>query len=118
MKRVVLIGCVKFSECVLQEVIDKNLCNLVGVCTRTQSSINSDAHNLIPTCKQNNIEYSETNFTFEDINNCNEAFVTGTFAGIIPVSKLESRKLKSTNPDSLVNQIRALYNQEIQEYIG
>jgi len=69
-------------------------------------------------CKQNNIEYSETNFTFEDINNCNEAFVTGTFAGIIPVSKLESRKLKSTNPNSLVNQIRALYNQEIQEYIG
>ena len=39
-------------------------------------------------CKKNNIEYSETNFTFEDINNCNEAFVTGTFAGIIPVSKL------------------------------
>ncbi|MDG2287472.1 MAG: aminotransferase class IV [Candidatus Marinimicrobia bacterium] len=69
-------------------------------------------------CKQNNIEYSETNFTFEDIKNCNEAFVTGTFAGIIPVSELESRKLKSTNPDSLVNQIRTLYNQEIQEYIG
>ena len=29
----------------------------------------------------------EANFTFEDIKNCKEAFVTGTFAGIIPVSK-------------------------------
>ena len=68
-------------------------------------------------CNKNNISCSETNFTFEDIKNCNEAFVTGTFAGIIPVSELESRKLKSTNPDSLVNKIRVLYNQEIQNYI-
>ena len=69
-------------------------------------------------CNQNNIACSETNFTFEDIKDCNEAFVTGTFAGIIPVSVLEGRKLESTNPDSIVNKIRALYNQEIQKYIG
>ena len=69
-------------------------------------------------CNQNNIACSETNFVFEDIQNCNEAFVTGTFAGIIPVAKLEGRKLESTNPDSLVNEIRALYNHEIQSYIG
>tara|TARA_A100001011_G_C14141909_1_gene770073 strand:+ start:48 stop:953 length:906 start_codon:yes stop_codon:yes gene_type:complete len=68
-------------------------------------------------CNQNNISCSENNFIFEDIKNCNEAFVTGTFAGIIPVSKLEGRKLESTNSNSLVNQIRALYNQEIQNYI-
>ena len=69
-------------------------------------------------CNQNNISCSETNFTFENIKNCNEAFVTGTFAGIIPVSELEGRKLESTNSDSLVNKIRMLYNQKIQNYIG
>ena len=68
-------------------------------------------------CSQNNIECLETNFTFEDIKDCNEAFVTGTFAGIIPVSKLENRKLESTNSDSLVNKIRMLYNRKIQNYI-
>ena len=72
----------------------------------------------IKVCAQNKIEYSETNFIFEDIEDCNEAFVTGTFAGIIPVSQLEGRKLESTNSDSLVNKIRMLYNQEIQDYIG
>ena len=72
----------------------------------------------ISVCNQNNIQCSETNFTFENIKDCSEAFVTGTFAGIIPVSKLEGRKLKSTNPGSLVNKIRMLYNQEIQDYIG
>jgi len=69
-------------------------------------------------CNQNNIPCSETDFTFADINNCNEAFVTGTFAGIIPVSQLEGRKLESTNSDSLVNKIRMLYNQEIKHNIG
>tara|TARA_Y100001935_G_scaffold11390_1_gene8901 strand:+ start:14475 stop:15392 length:918 start_codon:yes stop_codon:yes gene_type:complete len=72
----------------------------------------------IKVCKENRIEYSETNFTFQDIIECDEAFVTGTFAGIIPVSKLEERELKSTSPDSLVNKIRILYNKEILNYIG
>ena len=33
---------------------------------------------------------------FKDIEDCEEAFVTGTFAGIIPVSKIENRDLKSS----------------------
>ncbi len=72
----------------------------------------------ISICNENNIICSETNFKFEDIKDCNEAFVTGTFAGIIPVSNLEGRMLTSTNTDSLVNRIRMLYNQEIEKYIG
>ena len=72
----------------------------------------------IKICNQNKIECSETNFTFKDIKDCNEAFVTGTFAGIIPVSQLEGRKLESINSDSLVNKIRILYNKEIKDYIG
>ena len=66
-------------------------------------------------CKRNGIAYDEKNFTFEDIEDCEEAFVTGTFAGIIPVSKIENRDLKSTNSDSLVNKIRFLYNKHIQD---
>ena len=38
----------------------------------------------------NEIPCYEKNFTFEDIKDCEEAFVTGTFAGIIPVSKIEN----------------------------
>ena len=71
----------------------------------------------IAVCNENKIECSEINFTFKDIESCNEAFVTGTFAGVIPVSQLEGRKLESTNADSLVNKIRMLYNQKIQNYI-
>ena len=43
----------------------------------------------IKVCKINEIPCKETNFTFEDIRDCEEAFVTGTFAGIIPYLKLK-----------------------------
>tara|TARA_B100001057_G_scaffold495012_1_gene592945 strand:- start:10116 stop:11027 length:912 start_codon:yes stop_codon:yes gene_type:complete len=68
-------------------------------------------------CHNNKIKCIEKNFTFEEIKDCDEAFVTGTFAGIIPVAKLEKKALHSTASDSLVNKIRLLYNQSIQHYI-
>ncbi len=71
----------------------------------------------IKICQLNNIAVCEQDFIFDDMIDCNEAFVTGTFAGIIPVSKIEDRNLISTNSDSLVNQIRFLYNKHIQENI-
>ena len=69
-------------------------------------------------CHKNGIICNETNFTFEDVKNCEEAFVTGTFAGIIPVSKIENRSLQSTNQNSMVNKIRLLYNKHIQNSIS
>ncbi len=72
----------------------------------------------IEVCYENNIQCNKINFTFKDIENCDEAFVTGTFAGIIPVAKLENKELKSTNLSSIVNKIRKLYNKKIEEYIG
>jgi branched-chain amino acid aminotransferase len=69
-------------------------------------------------CNSNDISISEEDFIFDDIKDCDEAFVTGTFAGIIPVSKIEDRNLKSTRSDSLVNQIRLLYNKHLQENIN
>ena len=71
----------------------------------------------INVCNQNDIKCLQKDFTFEEIEDCDEAFVTGTFAGIIPVSKLENRALKSTASDSLVNEISAHYKNCIQKYI-
>ena len=72
----------------------------------------------IQICHMNDIPCNEKNITFEDIKDCEEAFVTGTFAGIIPVSKIEKHELNSTNSNSLVNKIRASYNQYINKYIS
>ena len=69
-------------------------------------------------CDNNNITCLQKNFTFNEIQNCDEAFVTGTFAGIIPVSRIENNKLSSTNSNSLTNHIRMLYNNHIKESIN
>ena len=73
---------------------------------------------VIELCNENNIQCNETNFTFEDIKNCDEAFVTGTIAGVVPVAQLEGKKLNTINSSSMVNKIRELYNQKIEDYIS
>ena len=69
-------------------------------------------------CETNDIDCYQKDFTFDEIKDCDEAFVTGTFAGIIPVSTLENRKLSSINSNSLTNHIRELYNHHIHENIN
>ena len=69
-------------------------------------------------CKKNDINCYQKDFTFDEIKDCDEAFVTGTFAGIIPVSSLENKNLSSTKTNSLTNHIRDLYNCYINEHIN
>ena len=69
-------------------------------------------------CEKNGINCYQKDFTFEEIKDCDEAFVTGTFAGIIPVSLLEDKNLSSTKTNSLTNHIRDFYNRYINENIN
>ena len=69
-------------------------------------------------CEKNDINCYQKDFTFDEIKDCDEAFVTGTFAGIIPVSSLENKKLSSIKSSSLTNHIRDLYNHHINESIN
>ena len=71
----------------------------------------------IKLCKKNNINCLEKDFKFNAIRDCEEAFVTGTFAGIIPVSRIENKKLSSISSNSLTNYIRKLYNKYIQQSV-
>ena len=68
-------------------------------------------------CRKNDINCYQRDFTFDEIIDCDEAFVTGTFAGIIPVSSIENRNLSSINSNSLTNHIRKLYKNHIHQNI-
>jgi len=50
----------------------------------------------------------EKNFKLSDILSADEAFVTGTFANIIPVKQINNKKFK-LKKDSLTNSIRDHY---------
>ena len=53
--------------------------------------------NVIDICKENKIKVVEKNFKLNDVLNADEAFVTGTFANIIPVKQINKKKFKINN---------------------
>jgi len=57
--RVVFIGTVQFSLKALEKLVSIKA-NIVGVCTKKESSFNSDFTNLVPMCENNKIPYIHT----------------------------------------------------------
>ena len=64
--------------------------------------------NVINICKKNKIKIYQKNFILNNVLKADEAFVTGTFANIIPVRKINSKIFK-LNKNNLTNKIRNLY---------
>ena len=55
-KKIIFIGCVEFSKLILEELIKKKK-NLIGVCAKKQSIINSDFFDLSKIAKKKNIPF-------------------------------------------------------------
>ena len=66
---------------------------------------------IISLCKENNITEYEKNFLIHDVYNANEAFVTGTFAGVIPVVEIDGRIMSK---GYLTNELQNLYANDIK----
>ena len=66
---------------------------------------------IISLCKENNITVYEKNFLIQDVYNANEAFVTGTFAGVIPVVEIDGRIMSK---GYLTNELQNLYANDIK----
>ena len=61
---------------------------------------------------------SERNFTLTDVYNAEEAFVTGTFAGLVPVREVDGRQIGSGARGPLVEELQALYRETVADYIA
>ena len=71
--------------------------------------------NVIDICKSNKIRIYQKNFKLKDVMKADEAFVTGTFANIIPVKKINNKKF-SIKKSNLTFIIRNLYLEKINNY--
>ena len=71
--------------------------------------------NVIDICKSNKIRIYQKNFKLKDVMKADEAFVTGTFANIIPVKKINNKKF-SIKKSNLTFIIRNLYLEKINSY--
>ena len=69
---------------------------------------------IIDLCRQNNISVYEKNFRIEDVYNADEAFVTGTFAGVIPVIEIDGKNMGKGRKGHLTKQIQSWYTNDIK----
>lgn len=65
--------------------------------------------NIIDLCKGNAIPVFEKNFSLTDVYAAEEAFVTGTFAGVAPVTDVDGRTLGDGQRGAMVEQLQKLY---------
>jgi branched-chain amino acid aminotransferase len=64
--------------------------------------------NVIDLCKANNIPIYQRNFTLADVYGADEAFITGTFAGLSAVEQVDGRIIGNTERPMLAR-LQALY---------
>ena len=72
---------------------------------------------VIETCKMNDIPCYQKNFSLFDVYDADEAFVTGTFGGLTPVTKIDGRQIGSKRVGFLTEKLSRLYNELIQSEI-
>ena len=69
---------------------------------------------IISLCKENNINVYEKNFLIEDVYKADEAFVTGTFAGVIPIIKIDSKTMSDGLIGPITKELQKLYLKDIE----
>ena len=70
--------------------------------------------NIIDICKTNSIPIYEKNFTLSDVYECEEAFVTGTFGGVVPVNEIDGHELQVLGDNSIASLLQSCYDDLVE----
>src|SRR4051794_11963710 len=65
--------------------------------------------NVLEVCRSNGISARETTFSLTDVYSASEAFVTGTFAGVVPVRSVDGRTIGAGRREPVVERLQGLY---------
>ena len=67
--------------------------------------------NVLDICRANDIPARETTFSLTDVYSAREAFVTGTFAGVVPVRSVDGRTIGDGSRGPMVERLQSLYRE-------
>ena len=70
--------------------------------------------NIIEICKSKSIPVYEKNFTLSDTYDADEAFVTGTFGGVTPVSEIDNHEFSISSENPLTSSLQDYYEELIE----
>lgn len=65
--------------------------------------------NVLKLCADNDIPHFQRNFSLTDVYDADEAFVTGTFAGVAPVTSIDGRTIGTGARGPMVERLQNLY---------
>ncbi len=65
--------------------------------------------NVIRLCRENDIPVYQKNFSLTDVYGAEEAFVTGTFAGVVPACEIDGRNMGDGRRGPMVARLQLLY---------
>jgi branched-chain amino acid aminotransferase len=69
--------------------------------------------NVLAICRDNGIPSVEKSFSLTDVYGAEEAFVTGTFAGVVPVHTIDGRTVGDGTRGAMVKRLQTLYRELI-----
>jgi branched-chain amino acid aminotransferase len=67
--------------------------------------------NVLEICRAHRIRSRETTFSLTDVYAAREAFVTGTFAGVVPVRSVDGRSIGEGRRGPVVERLQGLYRE-------
>jgi branched-chain amino acid aminotransferase len=67
--------------------------------------------NVLEICRANGIPARETTFSLTEVYSASEAFVTGTFAGVVPVCTVDGRTIGEGRRGPMVERLQTLYGE-------
>ncbi|MCW2990620.1 MAG: aminotransferase class [Solirubrobacterales bacterium] len=67
--------------------------------------------NVLEVCRANGIAAREATFSLTDVYSASEAFVTGTFAGVVPVRTVDGRTIGDGRRGPVVERLQGLYRE-------
>ncbi len=71
--------------------------------------------NIIELCRNNGIAVFEKNFSLMEVYSANEAFVTGTFGGLVHVSEVDGRTIDNGRIGPMTKRLKDLYHNLLEE---
>jgi branched-chain amino acid aminotransferase len=69
--------------------------------------------NVLQVCREAGIPAFEKNFSLTEVYSADEAFVTGTYAGLAPVRRIDGRTIGDALPGPMVQRLQGLYRERV-----
>ena len=70
---------------------------------------------IIKICKENNLKIFEKNFSYKEVESADEVFVTGTFAGVIPVVKVGDKVISNSKIGEITKLLQDYYSLDMEK---